>query len=420
MIAIGSALRGRGYDVVISIAEPYAALAQSCGLRAHVVVDNARFQTLLGDPHVWKPIRGVGRIVSWAANEFAPKHLQLIQDNHVAGNTVLVSHPLDFASRIFREFVDVPLTDIHLAPSMLRTFDDPPKMTSSRLEFRRPAWLVRLAYRMVDRIIIDPASAASINRLRRDVGSKINAGREIVRVKRIMDQWWLSPDKILAMYPSWFAPAVRKSFDRVEHCGFPLRDNFTGDSIGGAKQDFKSVAGKTVPLSPGTIVFTSGTAHQHGQSFFRDAVDACQKLGRPGLLLSKHRENLPSDLPVSVTTSSYRPLSEVLPLASAIVHHGGVGTTSAAMAAGCPQIISPMAFDQFDNARHVERLGVGRWLGQRLSGHPQSVVKSLACLLSEPNYRHAAQQMARRLADEGDSIARAAESIDASLHRRNT
>jgi rhamnosyltransferase subunit B len=32
------------------------------------------------------------------------------------------------------------------------------------------------------------------------------------------------------------------------------------------------------------------------------------------------------------------------------------------MAAGIPQIIRPFAFDQFDNATRVEKLGVGRWL----------------------------------------------------------
>ena len=39
-----------------------------------------------------------------------------------------------------------------------------------------------------------------------------------------------------------------------------------------------------------------------------------------------------------------------------------MGTTSQAFAAGIPQVIRPLAFDQFDNAERVEKLGCGRWL----------------------------------------------------------
>jgi UDP:flavonoid glycosyltransferase YjiC (YdhE family) len=59
---------------------------------------------------------------------------------------------------------------------------------------------------------------------------------------------------------------------------------------------------------------------------------------------------------------SYASFRQLLPHCSAIVHHGGVGTTSQAMAAGIPQVIRPLAFDQFDNAARVESLRCGRWL----------------------------------------------------------
>jgi rhamnosyltransferase subunit B len=42
-----------------------------------------------------------------------------------------------------------------------------------------------------------------------------------------------------------------------------------------------------------------------------------------------------------------------------LVHHGGIGTASQAFAAATPQLITPFAHDQFDNAARVERLGCG-------------------------------------------------------------
>jgi UDP:flavonoid glycosyltransferase YjiC (YdhE family) len=45
-----------------------------------------------------------------------------------------------------------------------------------------------------------------------------------------------------------------------------------------------------------------------------------------------------------------------------VVHHGGVGTTAKALAAGVPQVVVPVAYDQPDNGRRVVRLGVGAML----------------------------------------------------------
>jgi UDP:flavonoid glycosyltransferase YjiC (YdhE family) len=55
----------------------------------------------------------------------------------------------------------------------------------------------------------------------------------------------------------------------------------------------------------------------------------------------------------------YVPLPEVLPLASLLIHHGGIGTLSAAVQSSCPQLILAGRFDQPDNAVRVARLGLG-------------------------------------------------------------
>jgi len=48
----------------------------------------------------------------------------------------------------------------------------------------------------------------------------------------------------------------------------------------------------------------------------------------------------------------------LFPRTAAIVHHGGAGTTAAAVAAGKPQVICPFGIDQRYWAGRVERLGV--------------------------------------------------------------
>jgi UDP:flavonoid glycosyltransferase YjiC (YdhE family) len=121
----------------------------------------------------------------------------------------------------------------------------------------------------------------------------------------------------------------------------------------------------------------------HGHEFFDAAVDGCRRLGIRGLLLSRHAEHVPTDLPLNVIHVTYVPFSELLPRCAALVHHGGIGTTSQALRAGIRQLIMPMTHDQPDNAIRVKRLGVGATISQRaFTG--RKVARALQGLLNEP------------------------------------
>ncbi|WP_224365078.1 nucleotide disphospho-sugar-binding domain-containing protein [Hyalangium versicolor] len=63
-------------------------------------------------------------------------------------------------------------------------------------------------------------------------------------------------------------------------------------------------------------------------------------------------------LPANARATGWVPLSELLPSCSAIVHHGGAGTTWTALALGIPQLILPQGADQPFNAAAAEKRGV--------------------------------------------------------------
>ncbi|RZA31179.1 MAG: glycosyltransferase, partial [Lysobacteraceae bacterium] len=67
-------------------------------------------------------------------------------------------------------------------------------------------------------------------------------------------------------------------------------------------------------------------------------------------------------LPTPVLWQEYVPLRALLPHVAALAHHGGIGTTAEALRAGTPQLVVPLAHDQFDNAARVRALGVGNSL----------------------------------------------------------
>jgi UDP:flavonoid glycosyltransferase YjiC (YdhE family) len=97
--------------------------------------------------------------------------------------------------------------------------------------------------------------------------------------------------------------------------------------------------------------------------------------------------------PANVHVERWVPQSRVMPYASAVVGHGGAGTTRLALAAGVPSVIFPSFADQPRNARRVAELGAGIAL-PALDGLADAVMR----VLTEPGYRAAAGWAAARIA----------------------
>jgi MGT family glycosyltransferase len=63
--------------------------------------------------------------------------------------------------------------------------------------------------------------------------------------------------------------------------------------------------------------------------------------------------------PANVRIAPYVPMSRLLPTCDALVFHAGSGTMLAALAAGVPMVLLPVAADQPANAERCEAAGVG-------------------------------------------------------------
>ena len=145
------------------------------------------------------------------------------------------------------------------------------------------------------------------------------------------------------------------------------------------------------------IVWTPGSAMRHGRSFFEVAIEACRRLDRRGLLLTRYPEQLPARLLDGICHADYVPLSQVLRRSAALVHHGGIGTLAQGLAAGVPQLVMPMAHDQPDNAIRLRRLGCGVAVKPSAFRAP-AVTEALHSLLTSPDVARSCQQAAERIA----------------------
>lgn len=94
-----------------------------------------------------------------------------------------------------------------------------------------------------------------------------------------------------------------------------------------------------------------------------------------------------------------------------IIHHGGAGTTAAALRAGVPQVIIPFFADQPFWAREMERLGCGTRVDRR--HWPEQLPEAIRRIESDSSYGKSAQEIAGTLASEhpGRELVRFCEDI---------
>ncbi|THB76418.1 MAG: glycosyltransferase [Desulfobacteraceae bacterium] len=100
---------------------------------------------------------------------------------------------------------------------------------------------------------------------------------------------------------------------------------------------------------------------------------------------------------------------------SAVVHHGGAGTTAAGLRAGLPTFICPAAFDQPYWGRLIHALGIGPKPLSIKKLNAKAFSKGLADLTRNESYRSAAKKIGKRIADE-NGASRAVDLIE-SFHQ---
>jgi len=103
----------------------------------------------------------------------------------------------------------------------------------------------------------------------------------------------------------------------------------------------------------------------------------------------------------------------LFPRVAAVVHHGGAGTTGAALRAGRPQVVVPHAFDQFGWARCVVEAGIGPQSLARSDLSTSALTHRLQAVIGEHRYARRAGEIAAvvQARDPIDAAIRAVEAI---------
>ena len=380
-MALALALREAGHPISFMAAEVHRQAVSRIGIDFYPLGTAAQYEAVLHNPLLWHPRKGFE--VVWQAAEPTLTHIPAWFDEHSSGRRmVVVAHPLALPAVDLARASHSELTVVaaYLAPSNLRTVYDLPSMGNLPIPDWMPRAIRRFLWRQVDQWVLDPITLPGIDAAR--------AAHGLPAVDHFFDYLNRVADRSVTLFPSWFADIQPDWPSPIISGDFPLFEPDQAVELPAEVQRF---------LDEGEppVVFTAGTGQLHAEQYFSNALAVTRRIGRRALLLTRHRDQVPQTLGPTACWQPYLPLKLLLPRAAALVHHGGIGTTAEALRAGIPQLVVPLAHDQFDNAARVRRLGAGLTINAtRLS--PRTLGRQLSRLLSSPVISQRCREIAER------------------------
>jgi rhamnosyltransferase subunit B len=402
-IAVAQALKHRGHHpVVATFAEYREAVEQAGAGFAAMRPDMGRF----GDKaammeRLIDPWRGPELMVR---ELFMPHLAESYEDLARAcdGADLLVTHPLTFAGPLLAEKEGLRWASTSLSPMTMFSAIDPPLFPAAGwMQWARKLGVA--PYRWVFSI-----PRAIVRRWERPL-SEFRAGLGLPPTGAIAQfEGQFSPFLHLALFSGALAARQPDWPANTIVCGFPRYDGAPIEPGARARLEEFLAAGE-----PPVVFGLGSSAVMVAGSFWRAAVEAAARVGRRAVLLAGSSAQALT-LPRSVAAFDYLPYSAVFPRATAIVHSGGIGTLAQALAAGRPQLVTPVAFDQPDNARRAAAMGLARILPFEQATGP-ALARELAIIMGEVPYARKARD-AGDIVSKEDGARRAAEALEHLCH----
>lgn len=380
-LAIGKELKLRGHEVQYYASAVFERYAQDAGLGFTSIGTVEEYQTFLASPDATHAVKGV-KLLADTIMGWLPRTVEAMKKDVVPGETILVGSTFALGTRLVQEMLGVPTVTVQLAPSSFRSEYLAPRFYPLGHMEKVPRFIKRLLWKISDKQMLDPIFTVPFNQYRATLG--------LPPIARLMHGWIHEADSIVAMFPDWLAPVQPDWPAQLQLTNFPLHD-------GSSEQALSEEVLAFLDAGAPPIAFTTGTGNATSAEFFAASAEACRLAGRRGILLTSNPAQLPHPLPDGVAHFSFVPFKALLPRLAAFVHHGGVGSMSQAMEAGVPQLIRPMAFDQFDNASRAIKLGVAREV-LPMAYKADKVAQVLNDLIDDGEVQAACQRIAARLA----------------------
>lgn len=400
-IALGLELRRRGHQVVFAIMEAYrerldALGFEMCAMRPDIDPTDREFAKA-----VMNVEKGPEMVIKGTIFPNLPAMYEDLM-RAVEGADLLVTGEVVYAARSVVEKTGITWVSTSLAPiSFFSAYDPnvyPMAQWYAYLRFM-PLFFHRGIFNVMRRTL--GSWYEPYKKFRRELG--LDENHDPIFEGKSKDLHLAMFSRVLAKpEPDWHTPTLQTGF-----C-FYDGQNDLGKMPDGLREFLD--AGEP------PIIFTLGSAAvMDARDFFDESARAAKILNRRAVLLYGINNEKPKGLSDDIAAFEYAPYSLVFPKAAAVVHQGGVGTTSQALRAGVPHLIMPYSHDQPDNAARCNRLGVARVIN-RDKYSAESAVRELEKILGDPAYKAKAVE-AKKIVDAEHGTVTACDAIEELLNK---
>lgn len=407
LIALGKELAARGHEVRFAATGAFEKLVTDEGLGFTPIGVPLGLEEYAAHPEIFDAAQnGLAGIRNLMRIFILPHLASVFRDlSHATADAdVLVTHPAQFAGPMVAEARGLRWATATVFPGNIPSAYSVPQGNPLPA---LPGPLGRAGNRFAwrfSRLVMRALFDGPLNAVRKECG--LPPARDVFLLSG------LSPQLCLVLCSPHYTPRQPDWPPHIEVTGFVPWDAPRSAPMPPALADF-------MRAGPPPVVFTLGASLAiDPQGFFTMAREALATLGLRGVFLVGREANVAGLAAPGIAVVPFAPLSEVLAQSSAVVHHGGFGTTATTLRCGLPALVIPRAFDQVYHGGRVAELGAGRTLPWRKLDASR-LTAELRQVTSDPSLRAGAVALARSFAGE-DGVAAATCRIEETLRRGGT
>jgi len=381
-LGIANELKSRGAEVVFLVNDYFKNLIENSGFIHKSTGSREAYIQHYSDPRTWdhrkNPITFEwGTILKPA---FIKAYSYISERFKTNNNIVIIgiSHHYNGALTA-GEKLGLPIVRIALAPAGLRSIEKP---TAPLKWGVQDIATKKLREKQVKKIFDEGDAKYHVSEELLDI-NQLREERGLIQINEITDTEDSAIGRYpknqlhIGLYPSWYGAPASDWPENFNFSGFPLTDEETPD----VDKDVLQFISKYGP----PVLFTGGSALFDSKEVFSVGLEACKKLNIPGLFVGGDLEQFKVDEEGHMHVK-YVTFEKIFDKCKTIVHHGGIGTLAQAIRAGTPQLIRPMAYDQFDNGDRVHELGIGTFV-LRENYTPDNIYLTLKELIDNPQIK---------------------------------
>ncbi|MDZ4836640.1 MAG: glycosyltransferase [Candidatus Melainabacteria bacterium] len=392
MLMIACELDRRGHSVDFIANGYFEQKVEKAGLKLLPLGSADLYLKAVDDARIWNPPTAFQAV--WETIKDSLRLSVSIIEENLRPDSILVGSSLAFGNRITQEKHGVKGSTVHLAPSVILSGHDPMAMPGLPFVSSMPLQARHLLMSAIDLLWLDTTCRDDLNRIRKEYG--------LPPIKSVMRNWMHSPDQVIGTFPSWFAEPQPDWPPNTVLTGFPVYDRPEDQSLTPELENF-------LQAGDAPVVFTAGSAMAYSKKHFETAIAATKMAGLRAVLVSAFPDQIPPNLPPNILHVPYAPFSVLFPRACVAQHHGGIGTSIQGLAAGVPQLVTPFAHDQFDNAFRLAKLGVAREINKL---NPTLWAKTVTELQNTKSYQAACQRTKQLMIESPPALVLAADALE--------